>query len=170
MLSAITAAVALLYASAIPVHIAFSLSIGTACSFSSGIALFEPRFALKRAMNPKPKPKRTKISHSSDARRALTAALKHLRPDRLRLDGVFGSDDAALTALVCGGAGALGCAAGQRVHISLRPDFSSDRLQLQLTGMISFRAGHIMIAALSGAIEYGSRRLKQWTSIPSKAS
>ena len=59
---------------------------------------------------------------------------------------------------------------GKKILIGLRPDFSCSRLHADLSGMISIRIGHIMIAALHGAYQYGLRRLKKWTSIPLKAS
>lgn len=173
MVSTVAAAVTLFYLSAIPVHIAFRISIGADSRFSVGISLFEPHFALRHTVRPNLKARRLKNEHPLDKLKSALSALKRLKPECIRLGGVFGSDSAALTALVCGGANALGCslpgAARNRVKISIQPDFSSDRLRMELTGMISVRAGHIMTAALFGALQYGSRRLKQWTGTLLKA-
>ena len=58
----------------------------------------------------------------------------------------------------------------RRARVSLRPDFAAASAHAELSGMISLRVGHIMLAALLGAWEYGLGRLKTWKSIPSKAS
>lgn len=178
----VTAAVALFYFGAIPIHIAVCLQLGANAGFGFGVSPFEPRFALQRARHQqsaggKLPPFWKKISLRDalpGALRALRYAAAHVRIERVRLDGTFASDDAALTALVCGGATALGsalrCALSREVRFSLRPDFSGGPLRAELSGMISMRVGHIMLAALLGALQYGSRRLKEWTSIPLKAS
>lgn len=176
MLPMVTAAVTLFYLTAIPVHIAFRLRAGPDSRLGLGISIFESRFAMRHALRENtgfktPKP-RKKI-HPLDALDAAKTVLKHIKIDQIRLDGIFGASDAAVTALVCGGVSsmscALRCALGRNINLNLQPDFSSDRLRIDLTGMISMRAGHIMIAALLGAFQYGSRRFKAWTSIPSKA-
>ncbi len=176
MVALAAAAVTLFYLAAIPVHIAVHLHIGSDFRFGFGISIFEPRFAMDRALRPKASPKPPKLPKTldkTDALRAARSALRHLKIDRLSLDGVFGADDAAVTALVCGGVSSLSCAmqcaVGRGVRMNLRPDFSANRLRIELTGMISVRAGHIMTAALLGAFQYASRRFKAWTSIPSKA-
>jgi len=177
MLTMVTAAVALFYLSAIPIHVAFRLQLGGGSRFTLGISIFEPRFALRRAAGtradfvpPKP-PENLRIT---DALSAAKAALKHLKLESARIDGRLGTDDAALTAMICGSVSSIGCAlrcaAGRKIRIGLTPDFSADRLRAELSGMICVRAGHIMIAALMGALQYGSRRLKEWTSIPLKVS
>lgn len=180
-LSAITAAVTLFYLSAIPVHIALRLRIGSDSFFGFGISAFEPRFALKQSLEARNisrrKPsiqKETLADVLKSALRSLKYASAHTKIERIHLTGHFGSGDAALTALVCGSTDAVGYAlrgaSGKRVRISLQPDFSTDTLRAELVGMISIRAGHIMLAALLGAIQYGSRRLKKWISTPLKAS
>ena len=176
MLTMVTAAVTIFYLTSIPVHIAFQLRIGADSRFGLGVSIFEPRFARRHALDEgatfKP-PKLPKKLHPLDALSAAKTVLAHIKIDRVRLDGVFGSDDAAVTALVCGGVSSLSCALrsalGRGVRLNLQPDFSSSSLRVELSGMISMRAGHIMIAALLGAFQYGSRRFKEWTSIPSKA-
>lgn len=181
-LSMVTAAVTLFYLSAIPLHVALRLRLGPDSSFGFGISAFEPRFALRHAMkqqnaNVRIPPLLKKLDWRAAlkaASRSAKYASRHLRIDRIELRGIFGSDDAALTALICGGAMAAGnalrCATGREICFRLQPDFSGGPLRAELTGMISVRVGHIMLAALLGAYQYGSRRLKQWTSTPLKAS
>ena len=176
MLTMVTAAVTLFYLSAIPVHVAFYMCIDTDYQFGLGVSIFEPRFAIRRSLKQntglKP-PKLPEKLHPADILSSIRTVLKHIRIERIRMDGIFGSSDAAATALICGGISAINCSLSGMskgiVHLNLQPDFSADRLRIDLSGMISLRAGHIMIAALLGAIQYGSRRFKAWTSIPSKA-
>lgn len=181
-LSLTTAAVALFYLSAIPVKLVLCLRFGPNAGFGLGMAVFEARFARKIALHrqdnggkmPSLLRKPDLASAVKSLLRAADFAMKHLRLDELSLDGAFGSHDAALTALVCSGLNALGCALGasarRTVRISLRPDFAADRLSGELSGMISIRVGHIMLAALLGAFEYASGRFNQWISTPLRAS
>ena len=178
----VTTAVALFYLSTIPVKLAFCLRFGSGGGFGVGVAPFEARFARKIALNRRDTGKLpVRFLRNADplallkgALRALNFARKHLRLDSLTLEGVLGTHDAALTALVCGMLNALGCAlgcaAGRPVRIAVQPDFAADRLNGGLSGMISIRAGHIMLAALMGAFEYASGRFNRWISIPLKAS
>lgn len=178
----VTAAVALFYVGAIPVHLAVMLRLGPNGGFGLGLSAFEPRFAVERARRRQDgQMKAPSIPKNLDVRAALKAGFKvlktllgHVHLDGLRLSGRFGSDDAALTALVCGGMTVLGnalrCASGREVRLDLTPDFSASALRAELSGMISVRVGHIMLAALLGGFQYGTRRLKAWTSTPLKAS
>ena len=174
MLALISAAITAFYLAAIPVHIAVQLRIGADNHFGLGVSLFEPRFALQKAMHKiKIRTKPQKL-YLPDALSSLKNVLHHIHIDRISLNGHLGTNDAAATAMFCGSISslccALQCSLGKRIHLNLYPDFSSDRLQIELTGMISLRAGHIIAAALLGAFQYGSRRFKAWTDIPSKAS
>lgn len=170
----VTAAVAAFYLSAVPIRLAFSLRTGPDGGFGFGLAPFEARFARRRALKKNIKPPGNFSLPSKEALQAGQVALKHLHLESIRLEGVFGSGDAALTALVCGGADALGhtlrASTGRSVHLHLQPDFAAEKMHAELLGMISLRAGHIMLAALLGAFEYATGRFHQWTSTPSKAS
>lgn len=182
VLPMVTAAVTLFYLGAIPLHIVFRLRIGSKNFFGLGISAFEPRFALRQSLESRQLGGHTsgifKKLNTPDAVRSglrtLRYAAKHIRMERICLDGRFGSHDAALTALVCGSATALGnalcCATGREIRFGLQPDFSDGSVRMELVGMISVRVGHIMLAALLGAFQYGSRRFKQWTDTPLKAS
>lgn len=168
----VTAAVALFYLGAVPVQIALRYRSGI--GLGVGIAPFEGRFALRRALKhhlsrPKKMPENIDLSAVLRAARYL---LRHMTLEGVLFTGEFGCDDAAVTALVCGGANSLGCALrtrSKKVLINLRPDFNTPELRADVSGMISIRIGHIMLAALMGLIEYSSGRLSQWTSTPSKA-
>lgn len=178
----VTAAVALFYFSAIPVKLAFCLRFGKGSGFGVGAAPFEARFAQRIAFRRRSAGKLpTRFLKNADPMallrgglRALNFARKHLRLDSLELNGVLGAHDAALTALICGALSALGCTLGcctsRPVRIAVQPDFAADRLSGELSGMISIRVGHIMLAALLGAFEYASGRFNRWISIPLKAS
>lgn len=174
VLSLATLATALFYLSRVPIKLAFCAKAGADAGFGFAVAPFERRFARRRAeircLAPKPsKPHRKTHIAPRDVPlllRSAFKALKHagLRIERLRIEGEFGAGDAAATALICGGLDALGravrAAAGCDVRLELRPDFSSARLHARLDGIISARAGHIILAALLGAFEYALGRLQ----------
>jgi len=169
----VTAAVTLFYLNAVPIRLAFSLRTGPDGGFGLGVAPFEARFARRRALKKKLHPPKKMTLPSKELVQAGRAALKHLHIESVRVDGVFGSGDAALTALVCGGTDALGhtlrASTGRNVRLHLQPDFAAEKMHVELLGMISLRVGHIMLAALLGAFEYATGRFHQWTSTPSKA-
>lgn len=168
----VTAAVALFYLGAVPLQIAVRWQSGV--GFRIGIAPFEARFALRSAQKmqlSKPKKLPENIDLSA-VLRTVKSILRRIRFEGLRLTGDFGCDDAAVTALVCGGINALGyalTAQTAKVHICLHPDFNAAAFRVDVSGMISIRIGHIILAALQGLIEYSSGRLNLWTSTPSKA-
>lgn len=168
----VTAAVALFYLGAIPLQIAVCWRTGS--GLGVGVAPFENRFALRRAQKHSPQ-KPMKLPKNIDLSAVLRAGkclLRHLKLEGVRCTGEFGCDDAAVTALVCGGMNSLGCALrarSKKVLISLRPNFNAAQLQADVFGMISVRVGHIMLAALLGLIEISSGRLSQWKSTLSKA-
>ena len=167
----VTTLVALFYLGAVPVQIAVRYKSGR--GFGVGIAPFEGRFALRRALKPMKMPEKTPEDFDLSAIiRGGRYLLRHIRMESIRLTGSFGSDDAALTALVCGGVNSLGYACRARsgkILINLRPDFNASALCADVSGMISVRIGHIIFAALLSIIEYASGRLKPWTNTPSKA-
>lgn len=174
-------AVALFYLSAIPIQIAFSLRYDGALRFGAGFSAFEPRRARRRARTASPKKqsaaKKWTPKHPIALLRATLKAFfslsRHLKLLSLTMDGTVGLSDAAATALICGAANSLDAAlfaVTHRARVSLRPDFAAASAHAELSGMISLSVGHIMLAALLGAWEYGLGRLKTWKSIPSKAS
>lgn len=156
---------------ALPVRFAFRVTIDGQLAAGFGVSVLSRRAARRRSekkrmrRTAKPDPDRLFA-----ALRALRHAAAHINMEEIRLEGVIGTGDAASTALICGFIQTLGSIPGGVVSVRLNPDFSGKILRAQLTGMITARAGHIMTAALLGAFQYGLRRLKKWTGIPSKAS
>ena len=94
----VTAAVALFYLSAIPIHAAVCLRLGANAGFGLGVSPFEARFALQRALHQQSGRRKfphfwKKISWKdalSGALRALRYASAHVRIERIRLNGRTG--------------------------------------------------------------------------------
>lgn len=176
------ALVALFYLGAVPVRLAVCLRVDEGrVQFGVGAAAFEARFArraaqMRRDGARKMPPILRRLQPVAAIRAGLRAAsfiIRRIRLDGFVAEGVFGSSDAALTALVCGGAMALDRSLGaavRGVRLCIQPDFSSRRLHGELTCIISARAGHIMAAALLGAWDYATGRFSQWTDTPLRAS
>ena len=169
----VTTAVALFYLGAVPLRIVMYLHLGQKTRFGLAIAPFEARFArkiaLKRQSGQKKPPlflRNMRLLPSLKAiLRAARFLFRHIRLDRVEMNGAFGTDDAAATAWICGGLYALGttigCATRKPILLNVRPDFSGGALHADLNGMISVRVGHIILAALLGAYEYVAWRLKE---------
>jgi len=156
------------YLAAIPLKFAIVFSTNPQPALRSGASIFEGRFALRRAFRPKNAKKRSLPDSRliSPAIRAGKYLLRRLHIDYLRAQGVLSSPDAARTALICGAARSLQAACmelGNRVQISLQPDFSGRNSEIEITGMLSIRAGHIILAAQIFALSYLKERLKTWT-------
>lgn len=154
-------AVFLIYLLAIPVSIAIVVD----GEMRIGAALFLPGAALRNAQPIRSGRKKRGKPPLSLIVRAGCAALKRLRPMEIRITGQLGLDDAAATALACGLFSALN--ALPRTHVSIQPDFSARRLIL--SGILSARAGNLILAALSGAGTILTGRKRTWKSIRSKA-
>ncbi len=103
-------------------------------------------------------------------------ALKYLLP-KLSLGGeaqiLFSTGDAAQSAMVYGALNALNQILWARWpgkwRLRFGVSFSEPRLGGRIMGMIEFRPGHIMYAALIAALEYAKGRIHTWTNTPSKA-
>ena len=171
------------YLSAVPLKIAFVLRAGEKFGFGVGVSAFEGRFARAAAeknIGRKSRRRSKKISLNRIVLKSILKSARHiLRHARLEAFSARGSvslGDAALTALVCGAAGsvlaAVSAPAQARIECALQPDFSSPGIALagEVSGIVSLRAGHIMLAALIGAIDYGNGRLSQWTDTRLKTS
>ena len=174
------AAIALLsfYLCSIPLKFAWEMRIRPDASFGAGVAAFEGRCALRRAHQrmlgeKKHLPwKKTELDiNRADALpahlHAARYALGHMRLERLHLSGTIGTRDAAATALMCGLARSMQAALEpvappDAIQLTPLPDFSCDGSNLLFSGMISMKAGHIMLAALIGAQHYVRRRLISW--------
>ena len=160
IVSAIAAAVSLAYLAAVPLRVAFVFRAENGMRFGAGISAFEKRFALRMAARRLDAPKKAKkrrlpsLDTLSNWLRAGKYLLRHVELDvRARL----GFTDAALTALACGALGSLACAAGGatdgRVRAEISPDFSGTVFSGEISGIATLRAGHLMLAALIGAID-----------------
>ena len=175
------------YLSAIPVKFALMLRISNHPGFGAGSAVFEGRYALKKANRralgeKKHLPWKRAGADASKFPAAVKSAshfLKNVRLESVRVHGRIALPDAAQTALACGflraaDAAIRACTAPGTVRFAVDPDFSGHGTELVLWGMFSIRAGHIILGALSGAIDFISdaisRRIQQWTSTPLKIS
>ena len=170
------AIVFLIYFFCIPVVLAVRIRTTPTPGFGAGIALFEGRFALRQAekrINAKKKrSSRIKIfsgMEKSSALRTLKYLLRHTKIENLSLRGSIGMDDAAATALICGGAEAVKAAMlpfdwAKRISLDLSPDFSGGRSEIEFTGMFSMRAGHIICTALRCAVYLAKGRTAKWKS------
>ena len=136
-----------------------------------GASIFEGRFALRRALKKTNGKKRSPLfllNNPELLRPALHAVrylMHHTELEYVSLSGIVSPPDAAATALFTGLGNMLHNAClpfGSRLRIHLQPDFSAVGSELELTGMISLRAGHIISAALIFALEYGKVRFEKW--------
>ena len=179
------AAAAAFYAANIPLKLAVRLcSDAQGVNVTAGFGAFENRFAMNAARKNVPlkkpknkKPFRERVRSLSDLRSVFGAGkylLRHLRLEYFCLQGALGLSDAMSTAMTCGALAAAGQAASAvsngRIRIRLEPDFSGRHFSGEICGIVSARAGHIMFAAIYGAIEYGNGRLAQWIHTRSKTS
>ena len=85
--------------------------------------------------------------------------------DILLLDSVINCLSMSSNDFCCGCAGALEGTLEPFVppgtlRLSLKPDFSMEKSDIQLYGMVSIRLGHIICAALIGAWNYIARRIR----------
>ena len=153
---------ALFYLCAIPVHLAVRVD---GLRVGAGLAAFERRAARRRADRELAAPA-GQSGASPDVRRALRL-LKRLQIERVELVGRVALGDAAATAILCGMIGGLARAFRGRVRrmrVDVRPDFASQRVVVEMSGMIQARAGQIILAAINllteEAFPWISTRLK----------
>ena len=171
------------YTCAIPVKIALHLHIGEKIRFTSGVAIFEGRFAdrlaEKHANGKKKPPMLSRWIKNTQLRIRLSACMaglrhfyRHVKIDAISAEGVVSAADAASTALICGTATALSAALKKycSVSIRLRPDFSAGHSCVIVRGMFSIRAGHIILAAAIGTAHYIKGGIAQWKNTRSKTS
>lgn len=167
----VAAAEAVFYLLAVPVHLALCLGGAEGLRFGAGVSAFERRAARRRAMENLGK-RRAGRQSSPGVRRAWAFA-RSLRLERVSLRGSVCLGDAAATAMACGVLNALACGLrgrAARLEADVRPDFSSPDVRVELSGMVSARAGQIMLAAAKTAYHDIKGRIHPWTSIRSKAS
>ncbi len=156
------------YLANIPLKCALVFSTRPQAALSGGASIFEGRFALRRALRKKTGGGKFSLPSPALLRPALHAGrylFKHTHLERISLQGVVSTADAASTALLAGLGSMLHNAClplGGAVQLRLQPDFSAQGSDLELTGMISVRLGHIILAALIFALEYGKERYLKW--------
>ena len=175
------------YLSAVPVKFALILRVAAKPGFGAGTAIFEGRYALRKARRRANGKKKhlpwgsigKRLEKGAAALRIARKLVKNMRLEALHARGRIGLPDAAQTALACGMfrglEGALDARFGPgAVRFAVDPDFSGGGSELMLWGMFSISAGHIILGALNGAWETISdtisRRIQQWTSTPLKIS
>lgn len=154
-------AVFLFYLAAVPVSVAVVAEGGVRV----GASVFLPGAAVRSARPVRSGPRRKKGMDLPLAVRASLAFIRRLRPMEMRLTGRIGLGDAAQTALVCGMLTSMN--AIPRARVCIQPDFSAPGFSV--SGILSARAGNLMLAALSGAGTLLAGRIRTWKSIRSKA-
>ena len=156
-----------------PVHVAVYLQAGDGFRVSSGSALFEKRFARKRALSGGGRRRSKGRSASSFGRvKMILRTSSALSGAGIVLRGRFSAGDAAGTAVLSGMIGTVEAALRvfiPKTQFALTPDFASSRSYAEIYGMISLRSGQIIHAALSGAFKNTNRRISQWISTRLKA-
>jgi len=171
------------YICAIPVKIALHLRIDEKICFSSGVSIFEGKYADKladkHARGRKKPPALSRWIKNAEKRRKLLACTKalrhfykHIHLDCFSARGTLSLSDAAHTALLCGGAKALSASlrACPQIYINLQPDFSSEHSNALIRGMFSISAGHIILAAVEGIAHYIKEEFTRWKNTRSKTS
>ena len=154
---------------AVPLCLAFRLDYGEGLTGGVGAALFDANAARRKALAPR-KPRR---SGGRVSFRQLWPMLRRLRVEAVSIRGSLSLGDAAATALLCGGADALGGLLGRfagQARLELSPAFDAQAPAVRLRGIIRVRVGQIMRAVLLGGVQIISGRIAQWKSTRSKAS
>ena len=149
MLPMVVAAMeAVFYLLCVPVNLALIVSDRAGARVGAGVSAFVRHRARRRALEdlaPKPGHKKTGPEPGR-----VWAVLRRLRFERVAIAGTVGLGDAAATALFCGALSASACALRSRAdhfRADIRPDFSND-LHIELRGMLTARAGQIIMAAI----------------------
>lgn len=83
--------------------------------------------------------------------------------------GVLSLNNAMHTALAYGAICALSQLDRNRIQNAVRVDFVSGRTQMELTGILSVPAGHIIMAAFREAVYIGREKIKKWIDTRLKA-
>ena len=154
----------------IPLKVAFCVRADERVGAALGVRPFAGYSAMKAARmrleNGKPKKKPKKKRNQKPNLGLLWAVgrrlLAHVRLEEMRAQGEMGLSDAAVTALAVGCLQALlravGAATGAQVVWHVQPQFQAQCLRGEISGIVSMRVGHIILAALAGVIENSRRR------------
>ena len=159
------------YLAAIPIKLALCMRISTRPGFGTGMSIFTGWPALKAANRRSSGERKRKRRFKSVPLNALPSAamslrflLRHAHPEFLSAEGRISASDAAATALICGCAQSLHATLlpilpPGRLRLHIDADFTGDRSDVLLQGMVSLRAGHIILAALISAWNYSIRSI-----------
>lgn len=99
----------------------------------------------------------------------LSYLLRHVKIERIFVSGILSFEDAMTTALIWGGLNALSHMKPLQIQNTAQADFTLGRTNVEITGILSVPAGHIMIAAMKHASIAVRERRKKWKNIRSKA-
>ena len=102
-------------------------------------------------------------------RKAVFYVIKHVKMERLFITGVISFEDAMATALVWGALNTLSRIPPLHIQNDAKADFALGHTNIEITGILSVPAGHIMIAAFKHASIAIRERFNLWTSTRSKA-
>ncbi|MBR3928487.1 MAG: hypothetical protein IKJ65_05730 [Clostridia bacterium] len=101
--------------------------------------------------------------------KVITYLIKRVKIERIFLSGVVSFEDAMHTALAFAALNALSQIKPLHIQNETRADFALGRTNMEITGILSVTAGHIMIAALKHAAIALRERFDLWTNTRSKA-
>ena len=147
----------------VPLCLAFRVEWRGGLRSGAGLAPFDERAARRKAL----RAMGTGGRKGGPSPKAILSILRRARP-ALSASVTLSLGDAAATALLCGALNALGGAL-RGVSLNATPDFGGS-LAFCAQGMVTARAGHIMAAATRYGVKQIIRRMKAWTSTPSRAS
>lgn len=102
-------------------------------------------------------------------REIVTYLIRHVRFEKVFITGVVSFEDAMYTSLAWGALDALSHISPHRIQNRAQPDFTLGHTNIELTGILSVSAGHIMIAAIKHASIAIRERFNLWTSTRLKA-
>ncbi len=150
-----------------PVYAAIVLSPS---GFGVSVGFFIHTGAIQRAQKFASGIQKKKSRTGRRIRREIVSYLfKHTSIERIFVTGVVSFEDAMHTALCWGAINALSRIKPLRIQNDARPDFALGYTNMEITGILSVPAGHIMIAAFKHASIAVRERFNLWTSTRLKA-
>lgn len=173
----VAAAQILFYLNAIPIRLILLIESENGVQFGFGVALFEKRFAWRRALANMGLPQKQRGTPSVEKLSKHKALLFHffkaLHFDELSFHGEVAFKDAAATALICGSFTIFEYILRPffpKLSLQIAPQFNKSAPHIHLNGMISLRTGQIISAVTISALYYVNRRISQWINSRLKAS
>lgn len=133
--------------------VSYALHVGAVRKAQMGAAGIQ-----KQKRKAKPKIRREIISY----------LIKRVKIERVFVSGVISFEDAMHTALVFGAVNALSSIKPVFIQNSAVPDFALGQSNIEITGILSVPAGHIMLAAVKHAAIAMRERMIKWKSTRSK--